>query len=134
MPVAPLALVDEISLELVHPDIYPNYQKDGDEVSPAAQEVITKMLTEHERAGKKTGKGFYDYSRPKKMLWLGIRELFPRQRQLPLAEMSRQLLAVQTAEATRCLQEGIIHSAADANVGSVLGWGFPAFLGGVLHG
>ena len=131
MPVAPLALIDEISLELVQ-QIFTQTVKDGDEVSPAAQAVIVKMLAEHERAGKKTSKGFYDYSHHKKMLWPGVRELFPRQKQLSLNEMSRRLLAVQTAEATRCLQEGIIRSAEDANVGSVLGWGFPAFLGGVL--
>lgn len=133
MPVAPLALTDEISLSLVQ-QIFGQTQRDGAQVPAPAQEVISVMLEQHDRSGKKSGRGFYDYHDKGKQLWSGVRELFaPAARPLTVETMARRMLDVQADEAQRCLDEGVVHSADDANIGSVLGWGFPLFYGGVLQ-
>ncbi len=133
MPVAPLALTDELSLSLVQ-QIFAQTRGDGAEVPAAAQEVITVMLEQHDRSGKKSGRGFYDYHHKGKQLWSGVRDLFPPATQpLSVATMAQRLLDVQADEAQRCLDEGIVQNADDANIASVLGWGFPLFHGGVLQ-
>ena len=133
MPVAPLALTDEISLSLVQ-QIFAQTQHDGAEVPAAAQEVINIMLDKHDRSGRKSGRGFYDYHTKGKQLWSGVRQLFTPAAQLLTTEvMAKRLLDVQAAEAQRCLDEGVVQSADDANIGSILGWGFPLFYGGVLQ-
>ena len=133
MPVAPLALTDEISLSLVQ-QIFTQTQRDGAEVPAAAQEVITVMLEQHDRSGRKSGRGFYDYHDKGKQLWSGVRELFtPATQPLSVEMMAQRMLNVQANEAQRCLDEGVVQNADDANIGSVLGWGFPLFYGGVLQ-
>ena len=133
MPVAPLALTDEISLSLVQ-QIFAQTQRDGEEVPAAAQEVISTMLDKHDRSGRKNGRGFYDYHTKGKQLWSGVRQLFaPAAQPLTIEEMGKRLLDVQAVEAQRCLDEGVVQSADDANIGSILGWGFPLFYGGVLQ-
>ena len=133
MPVAPLALTDEISLSLVQ-QIFSQTQRDGAQVPAAAQEVISTMLKKHDRSGRKSGRGFYDYHDKGKQLWSGVRELFtPASQPLSVAMMAQRMLAVQAHEAQRCLDEGVVQNADDANIGSVLGWGFPLFYGGVLQ-
>lgn len=133
MPVAPLALTDEISLSLVQ-QIFAQTQRDGAKVPAAAQEVISKMLEKHDRSGRKSGRGFYDYHDKGKQLWSGVRELFsPTTQPLAVATMAQRMLKVQAEEAQRCLDEGVVQNVDDANIGSVLGWGFPLFYGGVLQ-
>lgn len=128
MPVAPLALIDEISLTLVA-QIFRQTLADGGQVSEKARRVIDTML-DSGRNGRKDGQGFYDY--PTKRLWTGIKQLFPTTCQSTLPTLAQRLLKVQIDEALRCRQEGIVTSDHDADVGSVLGWGFPAHLGGVI--
>ena len=133
LPVAPLALTDELSLSLVQ-QIFAQTQRDGAPVPAAAQEVITVMLEQHDRSGRKSGRGFYDYHDKGKQLWSGVRELFPPATQpLSVETMAARLLNVQANEAQRCLDEGVVQNADDANIGSILGWGFPLFYGGVLQ-
>ena len=133
MPVAPLALTDEISLSLVQ-QIFAQTQRDGAEVPAAAQEVISTMLDKHDRSGRKSGRGFYDYHAKDKRLWSGVWQLFaPAAQPLTIEVMAKRLLDVQAGEAQRCLDEGVVQSADDANIGSILGWGFPLFYGGVLQ-
>lgn len=133
MPVAPLALTDELSLSLVQ-QIFEQTQRDGAEVPAPAQEVISMMLKQHDRRGKKSGRGFYDYHDKGKQLWSGVQALYASAtRPLAVETMARRMLEVQANEAQRCLDEGVVHSADDANIGSVLGWGFPLFYGGVLQ-
>ena len=131
MPVPPLALADEISLELIH-SIFAQTIADGASVSPYAQKVVERMY-KNGRLGRKAGKGFYEYHERDKTLWSGLQELFPSKTALTVEEMAERFLYVQVAEAARCMQDNIVHSVRDANVGSVLGWGFPAMYGGVLQ-
>ena len=140
MPMPPLALQDEVSLSLgVH--VAEQTRKDlaaeGRAYEPHPGETVLRQLCEIGRVGRKAGRGFYDWPEHgggEKLLWPGLAELFPRADEQPgQQELIDRLLYVQANEAARCLDEGVLRSVADANVGSVLGWGFAPFLGGVLQ-
>lgn len=135
MPVGPLAVTDEVTLELAH--------KIGKETAAAlgadfpadkSQEVIQKMVEVLDRRGKRFGKGFYDYPEDaKKHLWPGLAEQFPvREDQPDVEELKKRLLAIQALETARCFEEGVITHAEDGDIGSIFGWGFPPYTGGTL--
>ncbi len=141
MPMPPLALQDEVSLSLsLH--VIEQTRKDlaaADEVYRAhpGEEVI-RQLCEIGRVGKKAGQGFYDYGQGSdnsgKRLWPGLAEMYPpADEQPPQRELIDRLMIVQANEAARCLQEGVLRSVADGNVGSIFGWGFAPFHGGALQ-
>jgi 3-hydroxyacyl-CoA dehydrogenase/enoyl-CoA hydratase/3-hydroxybutyryl-CoA epimerase len=135
MPVGPLAVSDEVSLELgwkvgiataeALGQPYPN---------DPSQEVTLKMVTELDRKGKKNGKGFYDYpADAKKHLWAGLAEHFPLAAQQPSVEQVKQrLLHRQALESARCIEEGVLSHPEDGDIGSIFGIGFPAWTGGAL--
>jgi 3-hydroxyacyl-CoA dehydrogenase/enoyl-CoA hydratase/3-hydroxybutyryl-CoA epimerase len=135
MPVGPLAVTDEVSIDLPM-KIVTEAQKalGADYVRPCAYNVMKRMLEEFGRSGKKAGKGFYDYpAGGKKRLWAGLAEAFPpSERQPPVAEVRKRLLFIQALETARCLEEGVLAQAKEGDVGSVLGWGFPTWTGGTL--
>jgi len=132
MPVGPLALADELSLATIlrvnrqnAADLGARYQRS------AADEVVESMVEQFDRAGRSAGGGFYDYSQDGRWLWDGLDAAFPpAARQPEVAELIRRLLYVQSLETARCIEERVITSARDADVGSILGWGFPAARGG----
>jgi 3-hydroxyacyl-CoA dehydrogenase/enoyl-CoA hydratase/3-hydroxybutyryl-CoA epimerase len=101
----------------------------------AADKVLDLMVKEAGRLGKAQGAGFYDYPKGgKKHLWSGLAELFPPAvDQIEQTEMIDRLLFVQSLEAVRCFDEGVVTSVADANIGSIFGWGFAPFKGGTLQ-
>lgn len=132
MPVSPLALADEVAIELMHHvkeatkrDLGPDYQP------PIADKVVDMMMAKG-RKGKKAAAGFYDYPEGgKKHLWAGLAELFPLSDvQIDADEAKRRFLYIQALETARCFDEGVITSAADADVGAILGWGFAPYTGG----
>jgi 3-hydroxyacyl-CoA dehydrogenase / enoyl-CoA hydratase / 3-hydroxybutyryl-CoA epimerase len=135
MPVGPLAVTDEVSIELPM-KIVTEAQKalGADYVRPCAYNVMKRMLEEFGRPGKKAGKGFYDYpAGGKKRLWAGLAAAFPPSpQQPPVAEVRKRLLFIQALETARCLEEGVLAQAKEGDVGSVLGWGFPTWTGGTL--
>jgi len=139
MPVGPLALSDEVSLELMDL-IITQTQKDLESEGKTMPEhpgraVVGKMVHEWGRLGKKNSRGFYDYSEARtKSLWNGIEDHFSRA-DTPLSkqDMQERFLFVQSLEALRCLEEGILATEADGNIGSILGWGFAPFHGGVFR-
>ncbi|HEX6239895.1 MAG TPA: FAD-dependent oxidoreductase [Polyangiales bacterium] len=138
MPVGPLALLDEVNLGLVA-RIEAQNRKDAEAVGQAAPThpggaVVSRMVG-LKRLGKKEKQGFYDYpdGQPKR-LWSGLRLEFPEAAQaLEQSEMIERLLFVQANETARCLAEGVLRSVADANIGSIFGWGFAPFHGGTLQ-
>ena len=134
MPVGPLALTDEVSAELIV-KIDKQTQADmGAAYRARPGQDVAKKIVELGRIGKKAGQGFYDYPQgAKKQLWPGLAEHFPlAATQPPLDELVQRLILVQSVESARCLEEGVLTTARDADVGSILGWGFPPFRGGTI--
>jgi 3-hydroxyacyl-CoA dehydrogenase/enoyl-CoA hydratase/3-hydroxybutyryl-CoA epimerase len=134
MPMPPLALIDEFSVELLYKALRQRRIDDGAAYREQPQdEVLVTMVEKLGRLGRKVGQGFYDYSpEGKRTLWPGLGELYPRAGEQPTVDdVRRRLMYSQSLEAARCLAEGVV-SARDADVGSLLGWGFPAALGGAI--
>ncbi len=103
----------------------------------ASNPVIDRMLDEFERPGKLAGKGFYDYEDGRRTrIWPGLAEAYPAVADpagLSLADLEERLLFAESIEAFRCLDEGVIETIAEGNVGSILGIGFPGWTGGVFQ-
>jgi len=99
--------------------------------------VIDRMLDEFGRPGRLEGKGFYEYADGKRTnLWPGLREAFPPiadPSSLSLRDLEERMLFIEALESVKCMDEGVIESVADANIGSIFGIGFPAWTGGVLQ-
>jgi 3-hydroxyacyl-CoA dehydrogenase / enoyl-CoA hydratase / 3-hydroxybutyryl-CoA epimerase len=99
-------------------------------------QVVDRMLAAG-RAGKLAGAGYYDYEDGKRMgLWKGLREMFPQTEDpasISLRDLQERMLFIESIEAVKCLDEGVIETAADANIGSIFGIGFPGWTGGVLQ-
>jgi len=134
-PVGPLALADEVTIELPWKIVKEAEAALGGKFErPCAYEVMRRMLEEFKRPGKRYGKGFYEYpDGGAKRLWSGLHQAFPQAAVQPsIEELKRRLLYVQSMETARCLEDGVIMHPADADVGSLLAWGFPAWTGGPL--
>jgi 3-hydroxyacyl-CoA dehydrogenase/enoyl-CoA hydratase/3-hydroxybutyryl-CoA epimerase len=149
-PAKVLALVDELTLTL--PRRIRAEAREAVEASGGvwrrhpAEQVIDRMVEEFGRPGRSGGAGFYDYEDGRRIrLWPGLAEHFgahagaPADRGaeppagIPLRDMQERMLFAESLEAVRLLEEGVLTSVADANVGSLLGIGFPAWTGGVLQ-
>ncbi len=136
MPRGPLALADELSLEIALR--YENQAADhygSKYIQHPAVHVLQRMLDPLQRPGRHKRAGFYQYSdENERALWEGLTEEFPEQANgFEPREIMERLLFAQVIEAAWCLQEKVIESTAAANLGSILGWGFPSFTGGVLE-
>jgi len=133
MPVGPLAVSDEVTLDLSY-KIMKQTRKDlGDEYREhPADAVIVKFHDELERLGKRYGAGFYEYPEGgKKRLWPGLAEVYPPAAEQPdVEDVKKRLLNIMALETARCIEEGVVTDPADADVGSIFGWGFPPWTGG----
>ena len=137
-PVGPLAVSDEVSLTLmskIRHQTIADLRAEGREYVPHQAESVIDWMLEQNRAGKAAGKGFYEYPEGgKKHLWAGLGERYGREgASLALADIKERLLFVQAIETVRCLDEGVVTTSRDANIGSIFGIGFPAWTGGVLQ-
>jgi len=135
MPVGPLAVADEVTIDLQWKVIRQTEHDLGRRfVKPVAYDVVRKFVEELKRPGRRFGAGFYDYPQDaKKHLWPGLAEAFPRAMQQPAVdEVQKRLMYIQALETTRCMEEAVVTTAAEADLGSILGWGFPAWTGGTL--
>jgi 3-hydroxyacyl-CoA dehydrogenase/enoyl-CoA hydratase/3-hydroxybutyryl-CoA epimerase len=139
MPVGPLALNDEVALDLSLKIMKATRADLGDEAVPEPlYRLIDTMVSARGRLGRKNGKGFYDYPEApggKKRLWPGLAELFPSSRDvdaIDVGELKERLLVIQALEAARCFAEGVVTDVREADVGSILGFGFAPFTGGTL--
>jgi 3-hydroxyacyl-CoA dehydrogenase / enoyl-CoA hydratase / 3-hydroxybutyryl-CoA epimerase len=137
MPVGPLALNDEVALDLGWKILKATEADLGPEAVDQRQKALLAELVEKQgRLGRKNGKGFYDYpANGPKRLWPGLADL-PSTKLDPdaidIQELKHRLLAVQSLEAARCIEEGVITDVREADVGSILGWGFAPFTGGTI--
>ncbi len=137
MPMPPLALQDEVSLSLglhVAEQTRKDLAAEGRAVAEHPGMAVIRQLCEIGRIGRKAGQGFYDYDDDGKRLWPGLAGLFPVAAAQPeQRELIDRLMFAQANEAARCLEEGVLRSVADGNIGSIFGWGFAPFHGGALQ-
>jgi 3-hydroxyacyl-CoA dehydrogenase/enoyl-CoA hydratase/3-hydroxybutyryl-CoA epimerase len=135
-PTSPLALNDEVSLrlglEIFDTQVASGLRKADDDPTPGATIVLREMVEQLERPGRYAGQGFYDYADGGKTLWDGLSR-WSKDVDLTNADIEDRLLFRPVLETLRCLEEGVLTSAADANIGSIMGIGAPVWTGGYLQ-
>jgi 3-hydroxyacyl-CoA dehydrogenase/enoyl-CoA hydratase/3-hydroxybutyryl-CoA epimerase len=139
MPVGPLSLSDEIALDLVLKIMKATEADLGSQAVDQQQKtLIVEMVEKQNRLGRKNGKGFYDYpekGKGQKALWPGLSSLLPQPLDpdtLDIEELKQRFLVVQAVEAARTVEDKVITDVREADVGSILGFGFAPFTGGAL--
>jgi len=131
MPVGPLAITDEMSIELSKQAGDAQAREFPDSYRPGRSVPVIEKLFALGRMGRKNGKGFYDYDDKGKSLWPGLADHYPLRTEQPQPQDLRQrVLYVQAIEAARAMEDGVLLSPADGDVGAILGVGFPAYTGG----
>ena len=137
MPVGPLSLTDEVAVDLAWKVLKATEADLGDKaIDPRQKALLEDMVEKRGRYGRKNGKGFYDYpqSGPKR-LWPGLIELQPTKLDpdtIDVEELKHRLLAIQALESARCVEEGVVTDMREADVGSILGFGYAPFTGGTI--
>jgi 3-hydroxyacyl-CoA dehydrogenase/enoyl-CoA hydratase/3-hydroxybutyryl-CoA epimerase len=138
MPVGPLALNDEVAVDLAWKILKATEADLGPKaIDPRQKKLLEEMVEKRGRFGRKNGKGFYDYpaNGPKK-LWPDLVDLQPKKLLAPekidVEELKLRLLGIQALETARCFEENVLTDVREADVGSILGFGFAPFSGGTL--
>jgi 3-hydroxyacyl-CoA dehydrogenase/enoyl-CoA hydratase/3-hydroxybutyryl-CoA epimerase len=135
MPIGPLALTDETSLELGLSIVNATRKELGADYEPTGvEELLETMVDKLGRKGRKSGGGFYDYPEDaKKHLWAGLAEHFPPTDEQPsLEEAKERLLFLQLVCAAECYAEGVVPDPQSADLGAIFGWGFAPWTGGPM--
>ncbi|MGV9986639.1 3-hydroxyacyl-CoA dehydrogenase NAD-binding domain-containing protein [Streptomyces olivaceus] len=139
-PAKVLSLMDELTLTLprrIRQETRRAVEEAGGTWNPhPAEAVVDRMVDEFGRPGRGGGAGFYEYGEDGRRagLWPGLREHFTRPGyEIPFADMQERMLFSEALDTVRLLEEGVLTSVADANIGSVFGIGFPGWTGGVLQ-
>jgi 3-hydroxyacyl-CoA dehydrogenase / enoyl-CoA hydratase / 3-hydroxybutyryl-CoA epimerase len=137
MPVGPLSLNDEVAVDLAWKIVKATEADLGaDAIDKRQKELLEEMVDKRGRYGRKNAKGFYDYpqSGPKR-LWPGLADLQPTKQDpdtIDVQELKHRLLAIQALETARCFEEGVLTDVREADVGSILGFGYAPYSGGTL--
>ncbi|WP_406301932.1 3-hydroxyacyl-CoA dehydrogenase NAD-binding domain-containing protein [Streptomyces sp. NBC_00885] len=139
-PAKVLSLMDELTLTLprkIRNETRRAVEETGGTwAGHPADAVIDRMVDEFARTGRSGGAGFYEYGEDGKRagLWPGLREHFAKPDvDVPFTDMKERMLFSEALDSVRCLEENVLTSVADANIGSIMGIGFPAWTGGVLQ-
>jgi 3-hydroxyacyl-CoA dehydrogenase/enoyl-CoA hydratase/3-hydroxybutyryl-CoA epimerase len=139
-PAPVLQLMDELNMELaakIRKATREAIEAEGGTVPEHPAFKVVDHMIEAGRPGKLRGAGFYDYADGKRTgLWKGLREAFPPVEDpstIDLKDLEERMLFAEAIESVKCLDEGVIESVADANIGSIMGIGFPGWTGGVLQ-
>jgi 3-hydroxyacyl-CoA dehydrogenase / enoyl-CoA hydratase / 3-hydroxybutyryl-CoA epimerase len=137
MPVGPLALNDEVAVDLAWKILKAAEADFGEKaIDPRQKVLLGEMVERRGRLGRKNGKGFYDYpDKGPKKLWPGLADLQLKKLDpdtIDIGEIKHRLLAIQALETARCFEEQVLTDVREADVGSILGFGFAPFAGGTL--
>lgn len=137
-PVGALQLADELNLELFLKIRNETREAMGDAYTRHPAEAVVEKMVELGRPGRLAGRGFFDYDEngKRKGLWSGLAETFPMQGDpsaVDIHELEERMLVIEAVESARCVEEGVLITTADANIGSIMGIGFPPWTGGVLQ-
>ncbi|NBQ39046.1 MAG: 3-hydroxyacyl-CoA dehydrogenase, partial [Alphaproteobacteria bacterium] len=137
MPVGPLALSDEIAIDLIYKILKATKAALGPHAVNQVQEsILNSMVENHHRLGRKSGGGFYDYPKDApKRLWTGLTEFQSKQldpETISVSDLKHRLLVTQALEAARSIEEGIVTDPREADVGAILGFGFAPYTGGPI--
>jgi 3-hydroxyacyl-CoA dehydrogenase/enoyl-CoA hydratase/3-hydroxybutyryl-CoA epimerase len=137
-PAPPLQLSDELNLELmakIATATREGVEAAGQTYTPHPAEAVIHKMLELQRPSKLAGKGFYDYADGKRTgLWPGLRETFNTgTSNPPLQDLIERMLFIEALEAQKCLDEGVLTSTADANIGAIMGIGYPPWTGGTVQ-
>ncbi|TQC45606.1 3-hydroxyacyl-CoA dehydrogenase [Rhodococcus sp. WS4] len=139
-PAGPLQLIDELTARLVRKirlETRAATEAAGKTWTPHHSEaVIDKLVEQFARLGRSAGAGFYDYDANgvRTGLWPGLRTEFAKSEvTIPFVDLQERMLFAEAIETVRCFDEGVLTSVADANVGSLLGIGYPTWTGGVVQ-
>ena len=136
LPAPVLQLTDELNMELARKIRKATRRPSRPRVcrgSSTRLAVVDTMLEE----GRAASRRFYDYEDGRRTgLWKGLKEKFPPVADpsaIDLKELEERMLFIESLETVKCMDEGVIESVADANIGSIFGIGFPGWTGGVLQ-
>ncbi|MDN5759104.1 MAG: 3-hydroxyacyl-CoA dehydrogenase family protein, partial [Tomitella sp.] len=137
-PAAPLQLSDELNLTLmqkIRKETRAAVEAAGGTWTPHPADAVINALVDEGRTGKLGGAGFYDYEDGKRTgLWSGLEEKFgPTSHDAPMEDLIERMLFIEAIETQKCFDEGVIDTTADANIGSIMGIGYPAWTGGVAQ-
>jgi len=137
MPVGPLSLNDEVAVDLAFKVLKATKVQLGEgAVDPAQEKLLSDMVEKHGRLGRKNKKGFYDYPEAgPKRLWPGLAELTKNRidpEKVDMQALIHRLLVTQALEAARTYEEGVVTDPREADVGSIIGFGFAPYSGGTL--
>ncbi len=140
MPVGPLSLNDETGVDLGLKILRATEADLGaGAVNPGMKKLLEDLVEKNQRFGRKNGKGFYDYPQGQpKRLWPGLADLSPKKlsreevEAIDVEELKQRFLVAQAVEAARTFEEHVVTDVREADVGSILGWGFAPFTGGAL--
>jgi len=137
-PAPPLQLSDELNMELMHKIAVASrkgIEDAGGTYSAHPAEAVVEKMIEIGRPSRLSGAGFYSYTDGKRTeLWPGLRETFKSGSSTPpLQDMIDRMLFAEALETQKCFDEGVITTTADANIGSIMGIGFPPWTGGAAQ-
>jgi 3-hydroxyacyl-CoA dehydrogenase/enoyl-CoA hydratase/3-hydroxybutyryl-CoA epimerase len=138
-PVGVLQLADELNMELfekIAKATRDAVERDGGAYAPHPSESVIRAMIEAGRPSRLAGAGFYEYdaSGARQGIWPGLAQMFPVDLDaVPFQDVKDRLLFVEALETARCFEEGVVESAAAANIGSIMGIGFPAMTGGAAQ-
>jgi len=137
MPRGPLELSDDVAIDLIDRIARQRVLLLGDAADRRRSDDVVDLLIRNERFGRKNGRGFYDYGPDRqKHFWADAGDHWPRQvasaSPADISLWKKRLLHRQAVEAARCLIEGVLEDVRHADVGAILGWGFPQWTGGPI--
>jgi 3-hydroxyacyl-CoA dehydrogenase/enoyl-CoA hydratase/3-hydroxybutyryl-CoA epimerase len=139
-PAPVLQLSDELNLKLmrkIRDAAKAAAQNDGGPWDGHPSEAVIDRMLDEGRPGRLDGAGFYEYADGKRTrLWPGLKDAFPPVKdpsEISLKDLEERMMVIEAIESVKCLDEGVIESVADANIGSIFGIGFPGWSGGVLQ-